>query len=74
MLVRGDRLTEFPSGAVTFLFSDIEGSTRLVKALRERYAAVLAEHRQRLTLPRPRRRRSAARRWARPPPPSTCSC
>jgi predicted ATPase/class 3 adenylate cyclase/DNA-binding CsgD family transcriptional regulator len=44
--VRGDRLTEFPSGAVTFLFSDIEGSTRLVKALRERYAEVLAEHRQ----------------------------
>jgi len=42
----GDRLTEFPSGAVTFLFSDIEGSTRLVKALRERYAPVLAEHRQ----------------------------
>src|SRR5580692_12368668 len=45
-LVRGDRLSEFPSGAVTFLFSDIEGSTRLVKALRERYARVLAEHRQ----------------------------
>ena len=33
-------------GAVTFLFSDIEGSTRLVKALRERYAEVLAEHRR----------------------------
>jgi class 3 adenylate cyclase len=31
---------------VTFLFSDIEGSTRLVKALRERYAQVLAEHRR----------------------------
>jgi predicted ATPase/class 3 adenylate cyclase/DNA-binding CsgD family transcriptional regulator len=31
-------------GAVTFLFSDIEGSTRLVKALRERYPRVLAEH------------------------------
>ena len=39
-------MTELPSGAVTFLFSDIEGSTRLVKALRERYAQVLAEHRQ----------------------------
>jgi len=35
-----------PSGAVTFLFSDIEGSTRLVKALRERYPQVLAEHRR----------------------------
>jgi class 3 adenylate cyclase len=33
-------------GAVTFLFSDIEGSTRLVKALRERYPEVLAEHRR----------------------------
>jgi class 3 adenylate cyclase/tetratricopeptide (TPR) repeat protein len=28
------------------LFSDIEGSTRLVKALRERYGQVLAEHRR----------------------------
>jgi predicted ATPase/class 3 adenylate cyclase len=33
-------------GLVTFLFSDIEGSTRLVKALRERYPQVLAEHRR----------------------------
>jgi predicted ATPase/class 3 adenylate cyclase len=31
---------------VTFLFSDIEASTRLVKALRERYPQVLAEHRR----------------------------
>ena len=38
-------MTGLPSGAVTFLFSDIEGSTRLVKTLRERYAKVLAEHR-----------------------------
>src|SRR6516165_4462771 len=38
-------MTGLPSGAVTFLFSDIEGSTRLVKALRGRYAQVLAEHR-----------------------------
>jgi class 3 adenylate cyclase/tetratricopeptide (TPR) repeat protein len=35
-----------PGGAVTFLFTDIEGSTRLVKALRERYPRVLAEHRR----------------------------
>jgi class 3 adenylate cyclase len=33
-----------PGGAVTFLFTDIEGSTRLVKALRDRYAQVLADH------------------------------
>jgi predicted ATPase/class 3 adenylate cyclase/DNA-binding CsgD family transcriptional regulator len=39
-------MSALPAGAVTFLFSDIEGSTRLVKALRERYAEVLAEHRR----------------------------
>ena len=37
-------MSGLPSGAVTFLFSDIEGSTRLVKTLRERYAEVLAKH------------------------------
>ena len=36
-------MADMPSGAVTFLFTDIEGSTRLVKHLRERYAAVLAD-------------------------------
>jgi YVTN family beta-propeller protein len=36
---------ELPSGTVTFLFTDIEGSTRLLKALGgERYHDVLAEH------------------------------
>jgi class 3 adenylate cyclase len=39
-------VTEPPTGAVTFLFTDIEGSTRLVKQLRERYAEVLADHRR----------------------------
>lgn len=43
---RGRRVRRLPSGAVTFLFSDLEGSTRLVKALRERYPQVLAEHRK----------------------------
>jgi predicted ATPase/class 3 adenylate cyclase len=33
-----------PSGTVTFLFTDIEGSTRLLGELGERYADVLAEH------------------------------
>ncbi len=37
-------MDELPSGAVTFLFTDIEGSTRLLKELREQYADVLAEH------------------------------
>ena len=35
---------ELPVGTVTFLFTDIEGSTRLIKQLRERYGAVLEEH------------------------------
>ena len=35
---------EFPTGTVTFLFTDIEGSTRLLQGLGDRYAAVLAEH------------------------------
>jgi class 3 adenylate cyclase len=33
-----------PSGTVTFLFTDIEGSTRLLRALGERYEQVLGEH------------------------------
>jgi YVTN family beta-propeller protein len=37
-------MAESPTGAVTFLFTDIEGSTRLVKQLRDRYGAVLADH------------------------------
>jgi predicted ATPase/class 3 adenylate cyclase len=39
-------MSELPNGVVTFLFTDIEGSTRLVKALRERYPQILAEHRR----------------------------
>ena len=37
---------ELPSGTVTLLFTDIEGSTRLLDDLGERYADVLAEHRR----------------------------
>ena len=38
---------ELPSGTVTFLFTDIEGSTRLLGELgSERYAQELAEHRR----------------------------
>jgi class 3 adenylate cyclase len=50
-------MSGLPSGAVTFVFTDIEGSTRLVKALRERYPSVLAEHRRlvRAAIRRPRR-------------------
>jgi DNA-binding SARP family transcriptional activator/class 3 adenylate cyclase len=35
-----------PGGTVTFLFTDIEGSTRLVRALRDRYGDVLERHRR----------------------------
>src|SRR5262249_2027188 len=42
---RGAAMTELPSGTVTFLFTDIGGSTRLLQQLGERYANVLAEHR-----------------------------
>jgi len=37
-----------PIGTVTFLFSDIEGSTRLLEQLGERYAAALQLHREAL--------------------------
>jgi predicted ATPase/class 3 adenylate cyclase len=38
---------ELPSGTVTFLFTDVEGSTRLLHALgAEAYADALAEHRR----------------------------
>jgi class 3 adenylate cyclase len=37
--------SELPSGTVTFLFTDIEGSTRLLKQLgRQRYGVLLARH------------------------------
>jgi predicted ATPase/class 3 adenylate cyclase len=35
-----------PTGTVTLLFSDIEGSTRLLQQLGERYPAILAAHQQ----------------------------
>ena len=37
-------MPELPSGTVTFLFTDIEGSTHLLKELGSRYADVLSEH------------------------------
>ncbi|HEY6057831.1 MAG TPA: adenylate/guanylate cyclase domain-containing protein, partial [Candidatus Limnocylindrales bacterium] len=39
------RAASLPSGTVTFLFTDIEGSTRLLQTLQERYAGLLATHR-----------------------------
>src|SRR5947208_781652 len=40
---------ELPHGTVTLLFSDIEGSTRHLLRLGERYPAVLARQRELLT-------------------------
>lgn len=37
-------MTELPTGTVTFLFTDIEGSTGLLRALGDRYPAVLERH------------------------------
>jgi predicted ATPase/class 3 adenylate cyclase len=38
-----ERLTDVPSGTVTLLFTDLEGSTRLLQQLGDNYAAVLAD-------------------------------
>ena len=38
--------SELPGGTLTFLFTDIEGSTRLERELRERYSDVLTDHRR----------------------------
>ncbi len=38
-------MSALPSGTVTFVFSDIEGSTALLKALGDVYGDVLADHR-----------------------------
>ena len=39
-------MPQLPSGTVTFVFSDIEGSTTLLKQLGEGYDAVLSNHRR----------------------------
>jgi len=39
-------MSVLPSGTVTFLFSDIEGSTRLIRDLGDDWGAALADHRR----------------------------
>jgi predicted ATPase/class 3 adenylate cyclase len=39
-------MADLPAGTVTFLFTDIEGSTRLLHTLGDRYADALAAHRR----------------------------
>jgi len=38
------RIVELPTGTVTFLFTDIEGSTRLLQELGDRFQACLEDH------------------------------
>jgi class 3 adenylate cyclase len=38
-------VTELPTGTVTLLFTDIEGSTRLLQSLQDQYGRVLGDHR-----------------------------
>jgi predicted ATPase/class 3 adenylate cyclase len=46
-LADDEHMRELPSGTVTFLFTDIEGSTRLIEELGEEgYVEALAEHRR----------------------------
>ena len=54
---RGDHISmpDLPKGTVTLLFTDMEGSTRLLQQLGDRYASVLADCRQLI--------RSAFARW-----------
>ena len=37
-------MAALPAGTLTFVFSDVEGSTRLLRQLGERYAPVVADH------------------------------
>ena len=39
-------ITDLPEGTITFLFTDIEGSTQLLSQLRERYAGLLVDQRR----------------------------
>ena len=41
-----DAHRDVPGGTVTFLFTDIEGSTKLLERLRAKYAELLADHRE----------------------------
>lgn len=39
-------MSPLPTGMVTFLFTDVEGSTNLLQLLEDRYVAVIGEHRR----------------------------
>src|SRR5206468_5324165 len=41
---RGELMPDLPIGTVTFLFTDIEGSTRLLQRLADRFREVIDQH------------------------------
>ena len=43
-IIANNTTADLPGGTVTFLFTDIEGSTQLLHELREGYAELLADH------------------------------
>src|SRR5260370_18746511 len=45
---RRSRVLDFPTGTITLLFTDIEGSTLLLQQVGEQYSRVLAQCRQAL--------------------------
>ena len=47
-------MTELPTGTVTFLFTDVEGSTRLMQELGDGYSAVHDDHAAIVRRSRPR--------------------
>lgn len=52
---RAPRTSVQPSGTITFLFTDIEGSTRLLEKMGDQYASALSQHHEIL--------RAALRKW-----------
>jgi hypothetical protein len=61
-------MAELPGGTVTLVFTDIEGSTRLLASLGSRYEAVLADHHKLL-----RATFSSHARWRSTPRETPCS-
>jgi hypothetical protein len=53
-------VTELPTGTVTFLFTDIEGSTKLLQELGDSYGPVQDDHMRLMREANRRRRRPGA--------------
>ena len=57
-------MADLPTGTVTLMFTDLEGSTNLIRKLGDRYGGLLADHRRLLreVVERPRRPRGRHQR------------